>query len=299
LKDLDVVVVGNVGIDTNVYPPGDEVDWSVEANFTRNLDYVGQAGGFSSRGWARLGRRTAFLGCVGDDFCGRFVREELARDGIDLGGLFVDPAGTSRSVNVMFRDGRRKNFYDGGSHMTLEPDLGACRAVLARARLAHFHLPHWARRLLPLARQLGLVVACDLQDVVRLPDPYRQDFIDAADVLFFSAVNHPDPRPVVEALRAGRPDRVVVAGMGARGCALATTAGYRTFAPEQLAAPVVDTNGAGDALAVGFLDAWALEGREPAEAVRRGQLAARHACTLRGTSAGLITRAELLRLTGQ
>jgi acarbose 7IV-phosphotransferase len=297
-RDLDVVVVGNVGVDTNVYPLAGEIDWSVEANFTRNLDCVGQAGGYASRGWARLGRRTAFLGCVGEDFCGLLVRETLARDGVDLGGLFVDPAGTSRSVNVMFQDGRRKNFYDGGSHMALEPDLAACRAVLARARLAHFHLPNWARRLLPVARELGLVIACDLQDVVRLPDAYRQDFIDAADVLFFSAVNHPDPRPIVDALRAGRPELVVVAGMGARGCALGGRDGYRIFPPERGERPVVDTNGAGDGLAVGFLDAWVLEGREPVEAVRRGQLAARHTCGLRGTSDGLITRAELERLAG-
>jgi len=298
-KDLDVVVVGNVGVDTNVYPLADEIDWSVEANFTRNLDCVGQAGGYASRGWARLGRRTAFVGYAGDDFCGRLVREELARDGIDLGGLFVDPAGTSRSVNIMYRDGRRKNFYDGGSHMTLAPDLDACRAVLARARLAHFHLAHWARRLLPVARELGLVVACDLQDVVRLPDAYRKDFIDQADILFFSSVNHTDPRPLVDALREGRPERVVVAGMGGRGCALGTRAGYRTFPPERGEAPVIDTNGAGDALAVGFLDAWAFEGKDPVEAVRRGQIAARHTCSLRGTSAGLITRAELNRLVDE
>jgi acarbose 7IV-phosphotransferase len=295
-RDLDVVVVGNVGIDTNVYPYGDEVDWSVEANFTRNLDCVGQAGGYASRGYARLGRRTAFLGYVGDDFSGRFVREELAGDGIDLSAVFVDPAGTSRSVNIMYRDGRRKNFYDGGSHMTLSPDLDRCRDVLARARLAHFHLPNWARRLLPVARELGLVVACDLQDVVSLPDAYRQDFIDGADVLFFSAVNHADPTPLVQELRARRPGRLVVAGMGARGCALGTGDGVRFFPPASLDIPVVDTNGAGDALAVGFLDAWALQGLPPEEAVRRGQLAARFACGIRASSAGLVTRAELERL---
>jgi sugar/nucleoside kinase (ribokinase family) len=294
--DLDVVVVGNVGIDTNVYPYGDEIDWSVEANFTRNTDCVGQAGGYASRGYARLGRRTAFLGYVGDDFCGRFVREELAGEGIDLSALFIDPAGTSRSVNFMYRDGRRKNFYDGGSHMTLAPDPAACREALARARLAHFHLPNWARRLLPVARQLGVVVACDLQDVVSLPDAYRQDFIEAADVIFFSAVNHPDPRPLVEALRAGRPERLVVAGMGARGCALGTSAGVRLFPPAELDLPVVDANGAGDALAVGFLDAWALQGLSPEEAVRRGQIAARFKCAIRSSSSTLITRDELDRL---
>ncbi len=295
-RDLDVVVVGNVGVDTNVYPFGDEVDWKVEANFTRNLDCVGQAGGYTSRGYARLGRRTAFVGYVGEDFTGRFVRQELAGDGIDLSAVFVDPAGTSRSVNFMYRDGRRKNFYDGGSHMTLAPDPGRCREVLGRARLAHFHLPNWARRLLPVARELGLVVACDLQDVVSLPDAYRQDFADAGDVLFFSAVNHADPTPLVQALLAGRPGRLVVAGMGARGCALGSAEGVRFFPPPSLDIPVVDTNGAGDALAVGFLDAWALQGLPPEDAVRRGQIAARFTCGIRASSAGLITRAELERL---
>ena len=46
--DLDVVVVGAVGIDTCVYLPGRDIDFSVEANFGENLDYVGQAGGFSA-----------------------------------------------------------------------------------------------------------------------------------------------------------------------------------------------------------------------------------------------------------
>jgi len=44
-KTLDAVVVGNVGIDTNVYFQGAEVDFGREANFTENLDNVGQAGG--------------------------------------------------------------------------------------------------------------------------------------------------------------------------------------------------------------------------------------------------------------
>ena len=51
----DVVVVGNAGIDTNVFLYGADVDFSVEANFSDTLDTVGQAGGYSSRGYAALG----------------------------------------------------------------------------------------------------------------------------------------------------------------------------------------------------------------------------------------------------
>src|SRR5512139_3247237 len=127
----DVVVIGNVGIDTNVYLHGEDIDFTVEANFTENLDYIGQAGGYASRGYAQLGQKTAFIGYVGDDYSGRFIREEFTGDGIDTTALFVDPAGTSRSINFMYRDGRRKNFYDGKSHLHLQPDLTACRAVLA------------------------------------------------------------------------------------------------------------------------------------------------------------------------
>jgi sugar/nucleoside kinase (ribokinase family) len=288
----EVVVVGNVGIDTNVYLHGDTIDFAVEANFTENLDYVGQAGGYAARGYTALGRRVAFVGHVGDDMGGRLVRETFARDGIDARALWRDPAGTARSVNIMARDGARKNFYDGKGHMGMAPDLGLCRSVMAGARLAHLNIPNWARRLLPLARELGLAVACDLQDVVDLDDPYRADFIAAADILFCSAVNH-EPAALAAALLAGRPGRLVVVGMGARGAGIADAEGFRAFPPPPLELPVVDTNGAGDALAVGFLTSYVLEGRPAEESLRRGQIAARHTCSLRASSDGLIGAAAL------
>jgi len=299
LTPPEVVVIGNAGIDTNVYLPGADVDWSREANFTENLDCVGQAGGYAARGYARLGRRTAFIGHVGADVAGSAVRETLVGDGIDLRGLFIDPAGTARSVNLMYPDGRRKNFYDGKGHAALQPDLERCRRVMTGARLAHVNIPDWARHLLPLAKELGLRVACDLQDVVAPEDAYRLDFIRHADILFFSSANHADPSPLMRAFLKDRPDRIVLAGLGAKGCALGTEDGIAFYPPEPMDQPVVDTNGAGDSFAVGFLTSHILEGRPVAESVRRGQLAARHTCTLRGTSTGLVTADQLEALAAQ
>jgi sugar/nucleoside kinase (ribokinase family) len=291
------VVVGNVGIDTNVYLYGEDIDWSVEANFTQNVDYVGQAGGYASRGYARLDKRTAFVGHVGDDWAGRLVRRTLSGDGIDLSGMFLDPAGTSRSINIMYRDGRRKNFYDGKGHMTLMPDLELCRGILSGARLAHFNIPNWARRLLPLAREEGVTIACDIQDMVTLDDPYRRDFLHYADIVFLSAANYPDPSPLMAELLALNPARIVVVGMGARGCALGTAAGIRFFPPADMEAPVIDTNGAGDGLAVGFLTSYVLDGYPLEDAVLRGQIAARYTCTLKASTSNLITAEELGRLS--
>ena len=298
MGNFDVVVVGNVGIDTNVYIDGGDVDLSREANFTQNIDCVGQAGGYASRGYARLGKRTSFIGCVGDDFSGRFIREEFAHDGIDTCGMFLDPAGTSRSINFMYRDGRRKNFYDGKSHMTLQPDLGACRRLLSEARLAHFNIPNWARHLLPAAKQLGMTIACDIQDVVNVHDGYREDFIEYADIVFFSAANQPNPAPVVEELLRWKPGLIVISGMGARGCALGTRSGIHYYPPVPMPEPVIDTNGAGDSLAVGFLSSYIFDGYSVEESIRRGQIAARYTCTQKASSSHLIT-SELLAQYGE
>ena len=288
---FDSVVIGNVGIDTNIY--GSDINFSVESHFTENIDYVGQAGGYASRGYAQLGKKTAFIGYVGDDFSGQFIRDEFARDGIDTSALFTDPTGTSRSVNFMYQDGRRKNFYDGKGHMNLMPDLKICKAVLAKTKLAHFNIPNWARHLLPIAKELGVTIACDLQDVVTANDPYRQDFIRYADILFFSAANHQDPTPLMRTFLESNPNRIVIAGMGAEGCAVCTRTGIEFYQPVGMDLPVIDTNGAGDGLAVGFLSSFVLDKYELRDSIHRGQITARYTCGQKASSSNLITKVKL------
>ncbi len=292
-RDLDSVVIGNIGIDTNVYLPPGFSSAGAESAFTDNEDTIGQAGGFSTFGYARLGLKAGFIGYVGLDPLGRYIEAELDKAGVTT-ALFVDPAGTSRSINLMRPDGTRRNFYDGKAHMTLAPDLAACRALIDRARLLHVHLPNWARQLLPYARERGVPIACDLQDIENVDDPYRHDFIEAADYLFCSATNFDDPREIADALLRRNPKATVVLGLGRNGAMLADRDGHARFAPENDPRPVVDTNGAGDSLAVGFLTARVIEGRPAEEAIRWGQIAARHACTLR-SSLDLITRPELIQ----
>jgi sugar/nucleoside kinase (ribokinase family) len=60
-----------------------------------------------------------------------------------------------------------------------------------------------------------------------------------------------------------------------------------------MAEPVIDTNGAGDGLAVGFLSSYVLEGHSLEESIRRGQIAARHTCTQKATTSSLITAEQM------
>jgi sugar/nucleoside kinase (ribokinase family) len=288
----DIVIIGNVGIDTNVYFYGDP-NFDVESNYTLNLDCVGQAGGYCARGFAQLGYRTAFIGYVGENFSGDFIRQEFARDGINMDGLFIDASGTGRSVNFMYADGRRKNFYDGKTHMQLQPDIDQCREILRRSAFAHFSIPNWARQLLPVAQSLGLTISCDLQDVTDVHDPYRRDFLEASDILFFSAVNFDGPASIFDTILSEFPEKILISGMGARGCAFATKDDVRYFPAIDLPQPVVDTNGAGDGLAVGFLSSYVIEEFSLEDAILRGQIAARWTCTQKAISSNLIRKTQL------
>ena len=132
-----------------------------------------------------------------------------------------------------------------------------------------------------------------------MDDAYRSDFIDAADILFFSSANHPDPTPLVQEFLKGKPDRIVMCGMGSRGCMSGTVSEIRHHPAVELDTPVIDTNGAGDSLAMGFLTSYLLEGRTLEDSVLRGQLCARNTCSRKADSSHLITGDELKRIIAE
>lgn len=290
--EFDVVVVGAIGVDTNVYLYTEDIDWSVEMNFAQNIDYVGQAGGYSVQSFKRLGFRTGFIGAVGFDHNGRFIREELSNAGIPF-LMLIDPKGTKRSINIMYQGGQRKNFYDGKGSMDIQPDLGQVREFLRGTTLVHMNIVNWARYLIPVIKELGITLSVDIQDIVDIHDEYRKDFVEEADILFFSCVNFPDPLPLVEQFIEKNPNQLIIVGMGSKGCALTKDGKTHFYNPVEIDEQIIDTNGAGDSLATGFLTSYVLEGRSAEESIMRGQLNARFTCGIKGSSSTLMTKDQL------
>ncbi len=289
-----LVVAGAFGIDTNVYPVGDRV--GVEMTFAHTADGLGGAGCYSALAAAALGVSTRAIAAVGDDRFGSWICDELSEAGIAVTALH-EPSGTHRSVNIVSADGSRRNFFDPRGPDGTAVDLEACRDALEGADAVHVHLDDWCRRILPVARDVGAVISCDLQDVAELEDPYRADFVAAADVLFMSAANLDDPAGAALELAARREGRVVVVGAGVDGCLVAKDRNVERYASVDLPeAPIVDTNGAGDNLAVGFLAAHVLEGLPIEQAASLAQLGARWICSQPGDRKQPATRELLARL---
>src|SRR5205085_5795635 len=83
---IEAAVLGRVGID--LYPNELETPLSQVRTFTR---FVGGFAGNVATGLARLGVRVAIVSRVGGEGNGDFVREWLARQGVDVRFLAVDP----------------------------------------------------------------------------------------------------------------------------------------------------------------------------------------------------------------
>lgn len=282
---LQVIVIGSAGIDTNVYLYGDEIDFSVEANFTENIDYVGQAGGYYAKAFSRLGLRTGYIGFIGEDPLGKFIVNDFHKNSIDTTHVGIDAMGTKRSINIMYKDGQRKNFYDGKGHMNLSLPFKQIQSYIQQATLVHFNLMNWSRHLLQPIKDLGITISCDLQDIVDIQDPYRKEFIQSADFLFLSCVNFPDPKPLLHQIFSLNPTTQVVIGRGKKGCIYANREKLVEFNSVDLENwPVIDTNGAGDSLGAGFLSSLLFHDYSIEEAIMRGQIYARYTCGLKASS---------------
>ena len=73
----------------------------------RASQYLRQGGGPAATAMvalARLGASTAFIGKVGDDDDGHFIRAELAREGVDSSHFIVAPGAQSRVAIVLVEE---------------------------------------------------------------------------------------------------------------------------------------------------------------------------------------------------
>ena len=98
-KTLDVITIGRASVD--LY--GAQVGGRLEdmGSFQK---YIGGSPTNMAAGTARLGLKSALITRVGNEHMGRFIREELAREGVDVRGVVTDPERLTALVLLGIRD---------------------------------------------------------------------------------------------------------------------------------------------------------------------------------------------------
>ncbi|GAB2908307.1 adenosine kinase [Streptomyces heilongjiangensis] len=291
-SETDVLVLGGSGVDTIVHVPELPLPLAdshlVPAIETR----AGQTGDFLAVAVHALGLRTHHLDLLGDDHEGDLVRA-LHRDrGIPLTEAPL-PGGTRRAVNLVGPDGRRSSLYDGSRGQEADELPPQTVRDLARAS-HHVHVCITApcAASLPLLRETGASVSTDLHDWDGV-NPYHEPFAHAADVVFLSAAALADPEATMRRIAARGRAQVVVATAGADGAYQLADGVLSRVPAVPPPAPVVDSNGAGDAFAAGYLFGR-LTGEPPHRCGLFGAIAGAYACTVPSTRTDAIGRSELL-----
>jgi sugar/nucleoside kinase (ribokinase family) len=197
-----------------------------------------------------LGGRARFLGKRARDPAGRILAEELRGLGVELAGPEV-AAGTGTVVSVATPDGARTMLSDRGVSTDFAPEELDAGWLEGCDRL---HLPGYSLVRSPLretaleAARRAFAVSVDLSSTAAIEEAGLDRFREALASL--------EPEIVfaneAEARLVGDLDaETVVVKRGARGCVV-HSAGRRVEHPA-MEADVVDSTGAGDAFAAGFL----------------------------------------------
>ncbi|POO55605.1 bifunctional 5-dehydro-2-deoxygluconokinase/5-dehydro-2-deoxyphosphogluconate aldolase [Agrobacterium rosae] len=99
MKKLDLITIGRSSVD--LY--GAQVGGRLEDMSSFNK-YIGGSPTNIAAGGARLGLKTAVITRVGDEHMGRFIREQLVREGVDIRGVKTDPERLTALVLLGIRD---------------------------------------------------------------------------------------------------------------------------------------------------------------------------------------------------
>ncbi len=222
------------------------------------------------RAMAALGREAWFLGAVGDDAEGAFYRERFEADGGRAGRIRVVPGrSTGQCLSLITPDSQR----------TMRTCLGAAQSLNAGmitpadfegCALAHFegyllYDRETALKAIETARDAGCAISLDLGsfEVIEAARDILADLLrDFVDIVFANEdeaaaiIGRNAPEEALNTLLSLCPTAAVK--LGARG-ALLGRGEERARVPAETV-QTVDTTGAGDCWAAGFLHGW-LDGR--------------------------------------
>ena len=268
----------------------------------RTSDYLRQPGGMAATALvalARLGVSTRFVGRVGDDAEGVFIRDEFVREGVDVSELTAERRAVSTVALVLVREGTGERCFAsrGSTCAPLAPgdlnrtSIASSRALLLdQANAVSLQAARWAR-------EAGVCTVLDgtwsrgpvdellaLTDVPIVSMEFVEDWMPGASAEI-----------VLDALYEIS-GRMAVVTRGEAGCIVRWEKGAFSF--PAFPVTVVDTTAAGDAFhgafIYGLLQGWAVE-----EIVRLASAVAAMNCRALGGRTGLPTLAEVTRFLAE
>jgi 5-dehydro-2-deoxygluconokinase len=312
--NFDLICMGRAAVD--LY--GDQIGARLEdqSSFAK---YLGGCPANIAVGSSRLGLKVAMLTRVGDEHNGRFVRETLAAEGVDVSHVATDPKRLTALVFLAVKD--RDTFplifyrHDCADMAVSVEDFDAAFIGWAKALLVsgtHFSQPKTAEVCFQAIKQAKkFVFDIDYRPVLwGLTSPGRgedrfvksrfvteamQKVLPLAHLVigteeeFHIAAGCEDTREAVRKIQAISRATLVVK-QGPMGCSVFT--GKHSFKGKGFPVEVFNILGAGDGFAAGFLSGW-LKDLPLEECARRANACGALVVSRHGCAPAMPSKAEL------
>ncbi len=300
----DIAIVGAAIADLQVYPVTKEIT-NVASYSAKGMEMkVGGDAINESFVITKLGHKVRLISCIGDDSTGKFLLGQCEKNGVSADHIKVDPEKiTSLNVGLIWEDGERTFINNkSGSIWTFSPedvDLSAIDGAKMLCFASIFNNPlldgQFMVQLFERARSQGMKIAADI--VAAKNGETIEDVREALSYIDYFFPNYDEA-----AALTGKTDideiadvllscgvKNVILKIGKRGC-LVKNAKERFITPSYPKATVVDTTGAGDNFASGFLS-FIMEGKSLKEASQFANCAASLAIEKIGATTGITSRA--------
>ncbi len=250
---------------------------------------------------AKLGFRVGVITRVGSDGLGSFIQKELARHGVDMGGVATDERKqTSATIVGVGLDGERTFLHTRGCLQDFRVSDVVCQmSLVKKARIFAFGylglLPEsdkdlgWLCR--TLKEQTDVQILIDTGGTPNREPKVLRSFLPHVDYFlpsFEEAVaitGRKTPEDIVSHLYKWGACGVVGVKLGSKGCYIALH-DRRVYVPAVPVKDVVDATGAGDAFVAGFLAAT-IRGFDPFAAAKIANVVAADCVTAVGASTAI------------
>lgn len=305
MKLFDIICIGVVLVDLPLGP----VDEGIFREETTMVGKIGLTTGGDAFNesivLSRLGKRPALIGHIGQDMLGDIIVRKCMEEGVDHSRLRLDPdADTRINVVVIGKDGQRHfiKAQNAGS-ASFRPDeidydfIKEARAVsLASIFCSKLRDPETILRILKTAKENALLTFADM-----VPMTGGETLGDIAEALPWLDYFLPNLEEAAMLTGLSDPDEMagcllergvknVVIKLGKDGC-LFRNSGKRILSPA-FSVNAVDTTGAGDNFAAGFISA-VLDGMEPEDCCAFANAAAAVSTETFGAVGGVKNRLQI------
>jgi sugar/nucleoside kinase (ribokinase family) len=293
-----ILVAGNIVVDI-LTRPIEHIRWDATTWVESIEQSLGGNGANTSFALGRLGVGVRLLGAVGSDSFGDFALRRLREAGVDVSGVTRVDESTAATTVLVRPDGARALLHRPGASRRAFADI----PDFAASGSQHFHLaniyglpllrPH-AGRALAAARAARLTTSLDtgwdsLGEWMAIAEPCLPHldylFVNQDEARMLAGTDDPAK---AAALFRSRGVHCVIVKLGEAGCAVFSDEGEIRVPAFDVS--VVDTTGAGDCFAGGFLARRVIDGASLQDSARFANAVGALAVQALGATTGVASR---------